>query len=91
MINQIKVANFVDRFHAEMAQSELAAAGITCQVIADDAGAADQFLLSGSGGVWLAVLQQDVEAALELLDRNQPVNQEELEAEAMSYDPPADL
>jgi hypothetical protein len=59
------VATFPKRTEAELAQGLLASAGIAAWVIADDAGGAFPFALSG--GAQLLVEDRDLEAAAKVL------------------------
>jgi hypothetical protein len=61
----VQVGTYPTRSDAELAQAELAAAGITSVVSADDAGGAYPFDLTG--GVRLLVDQADVETATAIL------------------------
>ena len=61
----VEVGTYPTRSDAELAQSALAAAGITSEVAADDAGGAYPFDLSG--GVRLLVEESDVEDAAAVL------------------------
>ena len=61
----IQVGAYSTRSDAELAQSALAAAGITSLVVADDAGGAYPFDLTG--GVRLLVTEADAEDAAEFL------------------------
>jgi hypothetical protein len=61
----IQVGAYPTRSDAELAQTALAAAGITSQVVADDAGGAYPFDLTG--GVRLLVAEADAEDAAEVL------------------------
>ena len=65
----IQVGAFPTRSDAELAQTVLAAAGIRSMVVADDAGGAYPFDLSG--GARLLVDEADAEAALEILEARQ--------------------
>ena len=59
------VATFPRRTEAEVAQGLLASAGIAAWVVADDAGGAFPFALSG--GAQLLVEEPDLDAARKLL------------------------
>ena len=61
----IEIGVYPTRTDAELAQSALAAAGITSEVAADDAGGAYPFDLSG--GVRLLVDEADAEDAAAIL------------------------
>ena len=61
----IQVGAYPTRSDAELAQGALAAAGITSLVVADDAGGAYPFDLTG--GVRLLVAEADAEDAAEVL------------------------
>ena len=61
----IQVGAYSTRSDAELVQSALAAAGITSLVVADDAGGAYPFDLTG--GVRLLVAEADAEDAAEVL------------------------
>lgn len=61
----VEVGTYPTRSDAELAQSALAAAGITSEVAADDAGGAYPFDLSG--GVRLLVDEADAEDAAAVL------------------------
>jgi hypothetical protein len=61
----IQIGTYPSRSDAELAQSVLAAAGISSVVAADDAGGAYPFDLSG--GARLLVDEADVEDATEIL------------------------
>jgi hypothetical protein len=63
----IQVGAYPTRGDAELAQTALAAAGITSLVVADDAGGAYPFDLSG--GVRLLVTEADAEDAAEVLSQ----------------------
>jgi hypothetical protein len=63
----IQVGAYPTRSDAELAQGALAAAGITSLVVADDAGGAYPFDLSG--GVRLLVTEADAEDAAEVLSQ----------------------
>jgi hypothetical protein len=66
----VEVAAYPTRSDAELAQSRLAAAGITSVVAADDAGGAYPFDLSG--GVRLLVDDTDAHAAAAILAEQAP-------------------
>jgi Putative prokaryotic signal transducing protein len=59
------VATFPKRTEAELAQGLLASAGIAAWVVADDAGGAFPFALSG--GARVLVEERDLEAAAKVL------------------------
>jgi hypothetical protein len=61
----VEVATFTTRSDAELAQSALAAAGITSEITADDAGGAYPFDLSG--GARLLVDEAEAEDAATIL------------------------
>jgi hypothetical protein len=65
MLTVVEVGTYPTRSDAELAQSALAAAGITSEVAADDAGGAYPFDLSG--GVRLLVDEADAEDAAAVL------------------------
>ena len=64
----IQVGAYSTRSDAELAQSALAAAGIMFLVVADDAGGAYPFDLTG--GVRLLVAEADAEDAAEVLSES---------------------
>jgi hypothetical protein len=87
----VKVANFVNRFDAEYAKGILESRGVPTQVVADDAGGLYSNLLTGGMGAWVAVRPEDTAIATAILqEANNVVDEAELDAEAMFYDPPAD-
>ncbi len=61
----VEVGTYATRSEAELAQAALIAAGITSRLVADDAGAAYPFDLTG--GARLLVDEADVELAAEIL------------------------
>ena len=61
----VEVGTYSTRSEAELAQAALVAAGITSRLVADDAGGAYPFDLTG--GARLLVDQADVELAAEIL------------------------
>ena len=61
----IAVGTYATRNRAELAQAALVAAGVASQLVADDAGGAFPFPLSG--GARLLVNEADVELATEIL------------------------
>ena len=58
----VRIGTYPNRLEAEMAQGLLRTAGIAAWLVADDAGGAYPFQLSG-GGVQLMVDEADAEAA----------------------------
>jgi len=71
----IEVGVFMTRSEAELARAALEAAGISSLVVADDAGGAYPFDLSG--GARLAVDPADAEAATAILEGRPPESGEE--------------
>jgi hypothetical protein len=63
----VRIGTYPSRLEAEMAQGLLHTAGIAAWLVADDAGGAYPFQLSG-GGVQLMVDEADAEAAQGELD-----------------------
>ena len=61
----VEVGTYSTRSEAELAQAALVAAGITSRLVADDAGGAYPFDLTG--GARLLVEEADVEIAAEIL------------------------
>ncbi len=61
----VEVGTYATRSEAELAQAALVAAGITSRLVADDAGGAYPFDLTG--GARLLVDEADVELAAEIL------------------------
>jgi len=66
----IEIGTYPTRSDAELAQSVLAAAGISSEIAADDAGGAYPFDLTG-GGARLLVEEADAEDAAALLSDEQ--------------------
>jgi hypothetical protein len=61
----VEVGTYATRSDAELAQAALAAAGVTSRLVADDAGGAYPFDLTG--GARLLVDEADVELVAEIL------------------------
>jgi hypothetical protein len=61
----VEVGTYPTRSEAELAQTALVAAGVTSRLVADDAGGAYPFDLTG--GARLLVDEADVESAAEIL------------------------
>ncbi len=91
-VQLVKIANFGDRAGAEYARGLLEGQGIAAEVIISDAGGWGNYLLIGSGGCWVTVKPEDVARASNVLQEyDAPVDPDELEAEAMSAEPPEDV
>lgn len=67
----VAVGGFVSRSMAEFAQSYLADHGIRAEVVADDAGGAAPHFSHATGGVYLAVAEEDAQSARQLLEQAQ--------------------
>ena len=72
----IEIGTYPTRSDAELAQSVLAAAGISSEIAADDAGGAYPFDLTG-GGARLLVEEADAENAAALLSDDQEETRKE--------------
>ena len=75
MLTVVEVGIYPTRSDAELAQSALAAAGITSEVASDDAGGAYPFDLSG--GVRLLVDEADAEDAAAVLSERPRANRKD--------------
>jgi hypothetical protein len=71
----IAVGTYPTRSDAELAQSALAAAGIASEIVADDAGGAYPFDLTG--GARLLVAEADADEAAALLSDQPQTNRKE--------------
>jgi hypothetical protein len=72
---RVEAGVYPTRSDAELAQSALAAAGIESVLVADDAGGAYPFDLTG--GVRVVVDEADAESAAEVLGERSPAHERE--------------